>query len=312
MLKSLKIIFIGTSVIAEKYLKYLLKLKYKIIAIITKYDKFLDKKKKNSKIKILAKYYKVHILQPKLLLDIYYKILFLKPDIIIVSSYGNIIPKKIFNIPKLGCINVHFSLLPRWRGASPIQHAILYGDKKTGVTIIKINKYLDEGDIIFKSVCIIKNKDNSNNLYKKIIYMGIKSLIISLNLITKKNFLLEKQNNFYSTYAYKIKKKNSKIKWHLPAVFLKRFIRAFNLWPVCFFLIKKTYIKVFKVNFDFIKNNKYNIGEIINVNKNGIKINTISGILILKEIQFSGKNKFKVKKNLNVIYNFFILKNIIN
>ncbi|UDG80474.1 methionyl-tRNA formyltransferase [Candidatus Annandia pinicola] len=312
MLKSLKIIFIGTSFIAEKYLKYLFKLKYKIIAIITKYDKLLDKKKKYSKIKILSKYYKIPILQPKFLLDIYYKIFFLKPDIIIISSYGNIIPKKIFNIPKFGCINVHFSILPRWRGSSPIQHAILYGDKKTGVTIIKINKYLDEGDIIFKSICIIKDKDNINNLYKKIIYIGIESLIISLNLIVKKKFLLEKQNNFYSTYAYKIKKKNARIKWYLPAIFLKRFIKAFNLWPVCFFLIKKIYIKVFKIDVNFIKNNKYNIGEIISINNNGININTISGILILKEIQFSGKNKVKVKKNLNNIYNIFILKNIIN
>ncbi|AZP36195.1 Methionyl-tRNA formyltransferase [Candidatus Annandia adelgestsuga] len=314
MLKKLKIIFIGNSIISEKYLKFLLKLKYNIITIITKPDKPLrkNKKKKYSSIKKISDNYNIPILQPKNLLDIYYNILNLKADIIVIISYGNKIPKSFFKITKFGCINIHFSLLPRWRGSSPIQYSILYGDKKTGVTIIKINKNFDEGDIIFQSICLISKNDNSNTLFKKLMYIGIESLILSLKLIFKNRFFLEKQNNLYSTYAYKINKKNAKIKWYLPAIYLKRIIKAFNLWPISFFLTKNKYIKIFSTNTNLVKYNNYSIGEILNISKNGIEINTINGILILKEIQISGKKKNKIKNIINGINNIFNIGEVIN
>ncbi|CUR53661.1 Methionyl-tRNA formyltransferase [Serratia symbiotica] len=305
----LRIIFAGTPDFAKKHLNTLLLSKHKIVGVFTQPDRpsGRGKKIKSSPVKILAQKYHLPIFQPKSLKSKNCEQLYknLQADIIIVVAYGLILPKKILNIPHFGCINVHGSLLPRWRGAAPIQHSLLSGDDKTGITIIQMNEKLDAGDILYQIVYPIKITDTSKILYDKLSKLGSKALLITLQKLINGTITREVQNVEKITYAKKITKKEAQLNWNLSAIQLERCIRAFNPWPVSYFTINKTLIKIWKAN---VLNNITNKepGTIINSNKYGIQIATINGILNLLQLQPEGKKPMSVQEFLNSRKSWFI------
>lgn len=314
----MKIIFAGTPEFAAKHLKKLLQKKYNIVAVLTKPDQPLNrkKKKKSSPVKILAKKMSIPILQPKKFEkeELKKTIQILKnlnPDILIIVSYGIILKKRMIKIFPLGGINVHASLLPRWRGASPIQQSILSGDKKTGISIISINEKMDEGDIFCNEEQKINNNETTLSLTKKLENIGCKLLISTLKKIKKKEHVLTKQNHSFATYCKKIKKTDGKINWLLTAQEINRKIRAYIPWPTSYFVINQMHIKVFQSSVIIEKkprNQEHkNIGSIISIKKDGIQIQTSKNILKIEKIQMPGKKIITISDLINSNNNLFYL-----
>ncbi len=311
--KKIKILFIGTSELAYFNLSKILKKNiYNIKGIITKITK---KKEKNSIIKISKKYNIKNIFTPKSkkeLKDLEIKLKKLNVDLILIISYGLKIPRNIIKIPKLSCINLHASLLPRWRGSSPIQNSILSGDKITGISIIEINNKIDSGDILYQKKCNIKKNYKYKNLFNKLKKIGIKCILKTIKKITSNKIKKIKQNNKYVTYAKKIKKKNGIINWKKKAEFIKRQIKAYHIWPKTFFFYKKKRIIIWSVKI-IKKQTKNEIpGKILKYNKfDGLEISTGKHILSIKKIQLSNRNKIKISELIKSKPNLFKINDLI-
>lgn len=310
-LHALRIIFFGTGKFASTHLYMLLCCSiHKIIAVFTQESK-LCKKISDSPIIQIAKAYNITLFQTRYLTrsNINNIIKNLNIDIIIVVSYGYILSKEILNIPRLGCINVHGSLLPRWRGAAPIQRAIEAGDSITGISIIQMDSGIDTGNILYSKTCKILPKDTSYTLSKKLAQIGSIALIQIIEKIIIGTHQTTTQNSLYATYAHKLKKQEARINWKDSAIILEQRIRAFNPWPIVYFQIQKKQIKIWeaKINNQNINNYKLSLlpGTIIKTDSSGIYIATRSGTLILTVLQISGKKKTSVKNILNAYQKWF-------
>ncbi|BGI50853.1 MAG: methionyl-tRNA formyltransferase [Arsenophonus endosymbiont of Ceratovacuna japonica] len=316
MSKCLRVIFAGTPDFAAQHLAVLLQNKYKyhIVGVLTKSDKPSGRGKKilQSPVKILAKEYNIPIFQPMTLKTIESQCWIRNKyaDIMIVVAYGLIIPEIILNMIPIGCINIHGSLLPRWRGAAPVQRSILAGDKETGITIIKMDIGLDTGDILYKISCPIELNDTSLMLYKKLIKIGPIALLHTIDLLMSGKIRPEKQNNIFANYAKKINKDEALINWKNTAEQIERYIRAFNPWPISYFIIDDKLIKVWNAEFTNISTSLP--GTILSADKSGIKIATGKGILNILTIQPAGKKIMLVKDFLNSNYKLFTPGRIIN
>jgi len=314
-LKKLKVVFAGTEYFSAKHLNALITSTHNVISVITQPDRPSGRGKKIifSPVKILSKKHQIPIFQPLNLhdKDFQNQLSNLNADIMIVVSYGKIIPKEILNIFPKGCINVHASLLPRWRGATPIQSSILYGDTKTGISIITMNDKIDSGNIIYSKACNIEIKDTTKSLSFKLITIGINGLLKVLEKIILNTVVEKKQNEKNIMTSKKIYKKDGLLNWNLEAEKLERAIRAFNPWPICFFLLKNTTIKVFQATVISKIQLNFSIGEIICANKNGIQINTSHKILNIEKLQFPGKKIMDVQDVIISKKNFFKIGTII-
>ncbi|WMY94967.1 MAG: methionyl-tRNA formyltransferase [Arsenophonus sp.] len=313
----LRIIFAGTPDFAAKHLATLInrKDKHKIIGVLTQPDKPSGRGQKltSSAVKILANTMNIPVFQPKTLKTKESEnwIKNQKADIMIVIAYGIIIPEIILNLLPMGCINVHCSLLPRWRGATPIQHSILAGDKKTGISIIQMDIGIDTGNILYQKTCPIEIYDTTKTLYQKLEKIGPIALQNTLDLLIFGKIKSKKQNNFSVKYAKKIKKKEALINWKLSAIQIERCIRAFNPWPVSYFVIENIPIKVWDAQVIF-KNIDLYPGTILKVNKTGLKIITAKNILNISKIQPAGKKIMLVKDFINAHHKLFFPGKIIN
>lgn len=308
---SLKIIFAGTPAFSDQVLKTLLTTEHTIIAVLTQMDrpKGRGQKLTQSPVKETALAYQAYpipVYQPLSLKDPEQQQLLkeLQPDVMVVVSYGLILPPQVLSIPKYGCINVHVSLLPKWRGAAPIQRAILAGDTETGVTIMQMDKGLDTGDILTIQRCPIANTDTSETLHHKLADLGAKTLIETLEKLEKNELSPIKQDNANATIAPKITKEEALIDWSKSAREIDCQIRAFNPWPVAFTRLKEETIRIFKAVPQVPEESKKNMsaeppGTIIAVDKNSIHVATHNGILSLLEIQLSGGKRLPVRDILN-------------
>ena len=299
-MKKLTIIFAGTAYFSMRYLDALITSEHKVIAVITQPDRPSGRGQKIifSPVKILSIKKNIPIFQPSELKDekIQREIFNLNADIMIVVSYGKLIPKKILTMFPKGCINVHTSLLPRWRGATPIQSAILFGDKETGISIIKMNEKMDSGSIINSVKCNILPDDTTETLTLKLIEIGIQALLKTLYYINKNIIVEKEQNEKHATFSKKISKQDALLNWNTEAYLLERLIRAFNPWPVCYFIVNQIAIRVWQAKIIPTVIKDACIGEIIAFDKNGIQINTAHQILNLQKIQFPGKKIINVEK----------------
>lgn len=272
-----KIIFIGTSEFAVPALKSLLQNNYKIITVITSPDKPIGRKQEitPTPIKRFAEKYKLPILQPENILDIESKILNLKPDLIIVSSYGKIIPKSILDIPLLKSLNIHPSLLPKYRGASPIQTAILNGDKKTGITIMLMDEKMDHGPIVSQIEIDIKPNENYENLEKRLSKESSAFLIKTLPLYLNNKIRIQEQDESKVSYTKILSREQGEIDLNKSAVEIERMIKAFYPWPGTWLYLNKKRIKILKAK------------AIEKEQKTSIK--TGNGFLLLEIVQPEGK-----------------------
>lgn len=237
MNKELKIIFAGTPEIAKIVLANMLNHGFKPQVILTQPDRPAGRGMKltPSPVKVLAAEHNIEILQPvsfKKELLVLEQIRQLQPDIIVVAAYGLILPQQLLDIPRLGCVNVHVSLLPRWRGAAPIQRAVLAGDKESGVTIMRMDAGLDTGDILLQEKITMVEDETSGTLHAKLAHLGAKFLVEFLT--NPESYPRIKQPEAGVNYAHKIDKEEAGIDWTEPALAIDRKIRGYNPFPGAF------------------------------------------------------------------------------
>lgn len=243
----------------------------------------------------------IEIVQPKKLKDaeITGKIKEANPDLIVVVAYGKIIPKEIIDIPKYGIINVHSSLLPKYRGASPIHSAILNGDKETGVSIMYIEEELDAGDVILKEYCSIEENDTLGTLHDRLKGLGAEGLGKALKMISDGNVKAEKQDDSKATFVRPISKEQAKIDWTDTKENIYNKIRGLNPFPAAYtFNEKNENIKVYRGE-KIEGNYKGEFGEIVEIiNKKGPVVKVQNGGIILLELKFEGK---KIQTGIDII-----------
>ncbi|HID7510694.1 TPA: methionyl-tRNA formyltransferase [Enterobacter hormaechei] len=309
MSTSLRIIFAGTPDFAARHLDALLTSGHQIVGVFTQPDRPAGRGKKlmPGPVKVLAETHGLPVFQPaslrpeenqKLVAD-------LNADVMVVVAYGLILPKAVLDMPRLGCVNVHGSLLPRWRGAAPIQRALWAGDAETGVTIMKMDVGLDTGDMLYKLACPITAEDTSATLYDKLADLGPQGLIETLQQLADNTVTPEVQDEAQVTYAEKLSKEEARIDWSLSAAQLERCIRAFNPWPMSWLMIDEQPLKVWKASV-INGNASAEPGTIIDASKNGIQVATGEGILNLESLQPAGKKAMSAQDLLNSRREWFI------
>ena len=290
MSKPLRIIFAGTPDFAAQHLHALLNSQHEVIAVYTQPDRPAGRGKKltPSPVKMLAVEHNIPVYQPSTLKDdeAQQTLQSLNADIMVVVAYGLLLPSAVLHIPRLGCINVHGSILPRWRGAAPIQRAIWAGDKETGITIMQMDEGLDTGDMLHLVSLPISSDDTSATLYQKLAQAGPIALLDVLDNID--TIQPKKQNNDDATYAKKLSKEEAFIQWHDSAEQIARNVRAFNPWPVAWTKIDSQNIKIWSA--DAINTPTTEApGTILKADKQGILVATGNGTLRINSLQIPGK-----------------------
>ncbi|ART80762.1 methionyl-tRNA formyltransferase [Oceanisphaera avium] len=307
---ALNIIFAGTPDFAARHLHALLASKHKVVAVYTQPDRPAGRGKKltPSAVKIAAEQAGIPVLQPPSLRDeeAQQALAALNADLMVVVAYGLILPQAVLDAPRLGCINVHGSLLPRWRGAAPIQRAIWAGDRETGVTIMQMDKGLDTGAMLHTARLPILNDDTSASLYEKLAKIGPVALLESVHQLASGTATAQVQDDTQATYADKLSKEEAHIDWHQSAAQIERCIRAFNPWPVSFFFVGEHNIKVWQS--EVLSDGAPTLatpGTIINASKAGIEVATGDGVLRLLSLQPPGKKAMSCQDLLNARKDWF-------
>lgn len=227
----------------------------------------------------------------------------LKPDLAIIAAYGKILPKEILEIPRHGFINVHPSLLPKYRGASPIQHAILNGEKETGVTVMKIDEVMDHGSILASNKLPINNQDTYEILSQKLAILGAELLVEIMTDYVSGKIKSVEQNHSKATYTKIIKKEDGKIDWTKDAIKIERMTRAYYPWPSAWTIWNGKILKIIEAGIS--KNKKdYKIGEVFLTPNSKLSIKCSKGILIIKKLQLEGGKILTAKEFLNGHKNF--------
>ncbi len=223
----------------------------------------------------------------------------LKPDLMVVTAYGLLLPRTVLDIPTLGCVNVHASLLPRWRGAAPIQRAIEAGDEITGVTLMQMETGLDTGPMLTKSAVPIESADTGGSLHDKLSVIGGRLLSDSLDAIREGRLEAVDQNDDDSCYAPKLHKKEAKVDWCLPAAILARKVRAFNPWPMANTLLNGQPLRILEATVNQLTEDGLSEGMVAKVSKNDITVQTGEGQLLITEVQKAGSRPMRVSAFLN-------------
>jgi len=305
---SLRIIFAGTPDFAARHLDALLSSGHQIVGVFTQPDRPAGRGKKlmPGPVKVLAETHGLPVFQPASLRpqENQQLVADLNADVMVVVAYGLILPKAVLDMPRLGCVNVHGSLLPRWRGAAPIQRALWAGDAETGVTIMKMDVGLDTGDMLYKLACSITAEDTSATLYDKLADLGPQGLIETLQQLADNTATPEVQDEAQVTYAEKLSKEEALLDWSLSAAQLERCIRAFNPWPMSYFMMDGQPVKVWKASVLEAATNAAP-GTILEADKQGIQVATAQGVLNIEELQPAGKKAMKAQDLLNSRKAFF-------
>lgn len=308
---SLKIVFAGTPDFASQILQALLKGPHVIQAVFTQPDRPAGRGRhlQMSAVKQLALRHELPIYQPESLKDPSGTELTLlrrlEPDLILVVAYGLILPMSLLSIPKQGCWNVHASLLPHWRGASPVQQAILKGDSLTGITLMQMDEGLDTGDIISMHPCAIELRETSESLLNRLALIAGPALLAALSALEEGKISRQKQDSSKASYAPKISKAAAKIDWGKSALEIDRQIRAFNPWPIAFTEIDQQRIRIFSaeplssIDNPSISSHAIVPGTITDVTQHGVDVATGEGKIRLLEIQFPGGKRQNIAAILN-------------
>lgn len=299
-MKNLKVLFMGTPEFSVNVLNNLIE-NCDVVAVITQPDKVVGRKHKIefSPIKKVAINNNIKLLQPVKIKDIYEDIKKIDFDIIITCAYGQIIPKEILDLPELGCINVHASLLPELRGGAPIHHAIIDGYKKTGITIMYMDEKMDTGDIIASEEIEITDDMNMGILHDKLSVMGASLLIKTLpKIMDNTNFRL-KQDDEFATYAKIIKREDEHLDFHKKAREIFNRVRGLYPNPLSFIIVNKEEIKVLECTYEICKTK--NISVIESISKDSINISCDDGIIKITKIKPAGKKEMLVRDYLNGI-----------
>jgi len=299
MSQALRIIFAGTPDFSVAPLQALLNSQHDVIAVYTQPDRPAGRGRKltASPVKQVAEENGIAVYQPESLKEVEAQetLNSLNADIMIVVAYGLILPQVVLDMPKMGCLNIHASLLPRWRGAAPIQRAIESGDKESGVTIMQMNAGLDTGDMLYKLTTDITPDDTAQTLHDRLSVLGCEALIATLDGLQKQTITPEVQDESLVTYAEKMHKEEAEVQWNQPALKIVRKIQAFNPWPVAYTLFQDKPLRIWQARQltaeeqqEFADMRKLP-GLVLSLNKNGLIIATGDEPICVQQVQPAGK-----------------------
>ena len=285
----MKIIFAGTPEFAAVALKALIEAGHEIVLTLTLPDRPSGRGMKltPSPVKVMAEQHGIPVWQPERLRtpEQQAPVAAAQADVMVVVAYGLILPQAVLDLPKLGCLNIHASLLPRWRGAAPIQRAILAGDAETGVTIMQMDAGLDTGDMLSVHAIPIAPDDNAASLHDKLADQGAQAIVAALTDLPALQAKRQKQSETGISYAEKLKKEEAAIDWNLPAAQLDRMIRAFNPFPSAQTTQQGAALKLWRAS---VTDNGGAPGEILSADKTGIVVACGDGALRITELQKAG------------------------
>jgi methionyl-tRNA formyltransferase len=297
MKRPLSIVFMGTSGFAVPILRALFD-HYTLISVVTQPDRPSGRGRRLSvpRVKEIALKLNIPVFQPRRAGEPAFvdEIRKLKPRLVVVAAYGQILPEALLHVPEMGCINVHASLLPRYRGAAPISRALADGESSTGVTTILMDEGMDTGPILLSRTVPIDPKDTAASLQERLAVVGAEVVLETIGELEKKDIRPVPQDESQATYAPPLRKEDGRIDWSQPASVLHRRMRALNPWPGTFTRFGGKILKVFSAEVDETYQSE-NPGCIVNVGPEGIRVATGKGHLILKEIQAEGKKRLLVR-----------------
>lgn len=289
MSQALRIVFAGTPEFAAEHLKALLDTPHEIVAVYTQPDRPAGRGQKlmPSPVKQLAAQHGLPVLQPPTLRnpEAQAELAALQPDLMVVVAYGLILPQAVLDIPRLGCINSHASLLPRWRGAAPIQRAVQAGDAESGVTVMQMEAGLDTGPMLLKVSTPISAEDTGGSLHDRLARLGPPAVVEAIAGLAAGTLKGEVQDDALATYAHKLSKDEAKLDWNCPAVELERAVRAFDPWPVCHTTLDGEPLKVWAAR---LGEGKGEPGKILDASRDGLLVGCGEGSLLLTRVQLPG------------------------
>lgn len=296
----------GTATFSQAVLEKLLEENYNVALVVSQPDRMVGRKRiiKMPEVKVVALEHDIPVFQPQKIKNDYQTIIDVKPDLIITAAYGQMIPQEVLDIPRLGCINVHASLLPKYRGGAPVHYALLNGDKKTGVTIMYMVKKMDAGNIIYQKETAIGDDETVGELYDRLSEIGSEALIEALPDIINGTNKSIPQDESLVTYAPVITREQEKIDFNRSVQAVHNQIRGLNPWPGAYTTYKGKNVKIYKGFIHNCENAKeHHIhqkpGTIVKIFKDAIGVKTEDGIYIITEFQLEGKRRMLVKDYLN-------------
>jgi methionyl-tRNA formyltransferase len=297
-----RIVYAGTPVFAVPALQALLDNNYEIAAVYTQPDRPAGRGRhlQASPIKVLAEKHSLPIEQPLNFKsnETVKRLASYRPDLMIVAAYGLILPPSVLTVPRLGCINIHASLLPRWRGAAPIQRAILAGDRETGITLMQMDAGLDTGPMLMQRSIDIHRNDSAEVVHDRLATLGAELLIETLPAIIAGALTPQTQDNAQASYAAKLDKAEALIDWRLDAATLERRVNAFNPWPVAYSLLADKTLRIWRAS-AIDETTRVTPGTVLRCDSNGVDVATGDGVLRLLELQLPGGRVLPVRDFVN-------------
>lgn len=292
----MRVVFMGTPDFAVSILENLIK-NHEVVLVVSQPDKPKGRSKElqPTPIKKIALDNNIEVFQPERIKDDYQRIIDLNPDVIVTCAYGQMIPEVVLKTPKYKSINIHSSLLPKYRGGAPMQRAIINGDKYTGITIMYMEKKMDSGNIIKQEKIEIKEEDNFETIHDKLSLIGANLIIDVLKDVDNIKSIPQNENEV--TYAPIISRDEELLSFNDYARNIFNKIRGLSPFPSCYFKVDDVTVKVYKASYE-VKEYSGSIGEVIDIDK-CIKIKCLDGAILLEEIQVSGKKKMGIKDFLN-------------
>ena len=304
----MRIVFIGTGEIGVPTLQAVLKSGHKVLAVVTQPDKPVGRSQsvEGPPVKKALSGTKIPVFQPARIRDAQAveQIRALKPEVIVVMAYGQILPRGVLDIPTIACLNLHASLLPRWRGAAPIQASIAAGDREAGITVMYMGEGLDTGDILLKRHIDILPTDTGGTLHDRLAMIAPEALLDALHLLAKGEAPRIPQDDALATYAPKLKRDDGKIDWSDSAEAIERKIRAFDPWPGAFMAIETNGIRHLKIFSATIVAVRGRPGEILESEKD-LVVAAGDGALALREVQLEGKRRMTAAEFLRGRHHIF-------